>query len=169
METAPTSRPEGTGPGTEAAGETPAPLGTAANAVVALVVVALGIAGAFGSLALGPGTPAEFGAGAWPLVISLAITLLGGVLLFSARRTADAEAFSRASWKVAAALATMVAFVSVIGVIGFEIPTVLLAFVWLRFLGGESWRSSAVISIAIVVAFYTVFVGLLSVPIPHLF
>ena len=63
----------------------------------------------------------------------------------------------------------MVAFVAVIDTIGFEIPSLLLAFVWLRFLGRESWRSSIVTSLCVVVAFYLVFVAALSVPIPHLF
>jgi hypothetical protein len=63
----------------------------------------------------------------------------------------------------------MIAFVAVVGVIGFEIPATLLMFVWLRFLGRESWRLSIITSLATVVAFYIVFVGLLAVPIPHMF
>ena len=74
-----------------------------------------------------------------------------------------------ASWLVVAGLATMVGFVAVIGVIGFEIPAALLAFVWLRVLGHEGWRTSIVTSLAVVVAFYLIFVAALSVPIPHLF
>ena len=63
----------------------------------------------------------------------------------------------------------LVAFVVLIPVIGFEIPAALLAFVWLRFLGQESWRSSIVTTLAVVVAFYLIFVAALAVPIPHLF
>jgi putative tricarboxylic transport membrane protein len=95
--------------------------------------------------------------------------LLGLGLLASARRTADAERFSGASWLVLAGLATMVVFVAVVEVIGFEIPAALLAFVWLRFLGREGWRMSIVTSLAMVVGFYLVFVAALAVPIPHLF
>ncbi|MFC4563902.1 tripartite tricarboxylate transporter TctB family protein [Nocardiopsis mangrovi] len=149
--------------------DAPAPLGTAANIGVGIAVVALGAAGMAGAWALGPGEPARPGAGTWPLMVSAATAALGVALLFMAGRTRDTEAFSAASWKVLAGLATMVGFVAVIGVIGFEIPSALLAFVWLRFLGGESWRLSAVASVLIVVAFYVVFVGLLAVPIPHLF
>ncbi|MBX9390592.1 tripartite tricarboxylate transporter TctB family protein, partial [Streptomonospora nanhaiensis] len=146
-----------------------APMGPVANAAVALVVMALGGAGIAGSWSLGVGTPAEPSAGTWPLLISAAITVLGAALLPQLRSTRDTEVFSAASWRVVAALATMVAFVAVVGVIGFEIPSALLALVWLRFLGGESWRLSAIASVAIVAAFYVVFVGLLAVPIPHLF
>ncbi|MFF8764055.1 tripartite tricarboxylate transporter TctB family protein [Nocardiopsis dassonvillei] len=158
-----------TAPDPEEDEEPPKPLGSWANTAVALTVIALGAAGIAGSWALGPGTPADPGSGTWPLLVSVAIAALGVALLGLARRTADTEVFSASSWKVLAGVATMVGFVAVVGVIGFEIPSALLAFVWLRFLGGESWRLSAIASVLIVVAFYVVFVGLLAVPIPHLF
>jgi hypothetical protein len=46
---------------------------------------------------------------------------------------------------------------------------VLLCFLWLRFLGRESWRLSILTSIGTVAGFYLVFVAALAVPIPHLF
>ncbi|MCP3012844.1 tripartite tricarboxylate transporter TctB family protein [Nocardiopsis dassonvillei] len=165
----PEAQPQEAAPGPEEDEEPPKPLGPRANTAVALTVTALGAAGIAGSWALGPGTPADPGSGTWPLLVSVAIAALGVVLLGLARRTADTEVFSASSWKVLAGVATMVGFVAVVGVIGFEIPSALLAFVWLRFLGGESWRLSAIASVLIVVAFYVVFVGLLAVPIPHLF
>ncbi len=147
----------------------PPPAGPATNVVVAVVVVALGAAALVGSLALGAGSAGSPGPGTWPLLISATLVVLGLALLPAVRRTADAERFSRPSWAVLVGLVTMVVFVLLLPVIGFEIPAALLAFVWLRFLGGESWRSSVVISVATVVGFYLVFVAALSVPIPHLF
>lgn len=147
----------------------PAPAGPVSNLVVALVVVAIGVGGLIGSAALGLGTAAAPSAGTWPFLISAAITALGVALGMLARRTDDAERLSSSIWRVAAGLATMVGFVAVISVIGFEIPSALLAFVWLRFLGGESWRLSALGSFGIVVAFYLIFVGALNVPVPHMF
>ncbi len=147
----------------------PPAAGTATNLVVAAAVVALGGAALSGSLALGIGTARTPGSGTWPLLISIVLVALGVGLLFAARGTSDAERFSRSSWLVLAGLATMVAFVAVLPVIGFEIPAALLTFVWLRFLGGETWRSSVVTTVCVVVAFYLLFVGALSVPIPHLF
>jgi hypothetical protein len=98
------------------------------------------------------------------------VTILLGVgLLFLARRTHDGERFAHASLLVLVGLATMVVFVVLLPIIGFEIPAALLCFVWLRFLGREGWRLSAVLSLALVAAFYLIFVGALSVPIPHLF
>jgi hypothetical protein len=147
----------------------PPPAGTTTNLVVATLVVALGAAALVGSLSLGAGSAGSPGSGTWPLVLSIVIIVLGLGLAATARTTSDAERFSRSSWLVLAGLATMVVFVALVSVIGFEIPAALLAFVWLRFLGGEGWRTSIVTSIGVVVAFYLIFVAALSVPIPHLF
>lgn len=143
--------------------------GRVTDVVVAIAVVGLGVAALLGSLALGVGSARTPGTGTWPLLVSAVLVVLGLGLLALAGRTHDAEQFTRTSLLVLAGLATMIAFVAVVGVIGFEIPAALLMFVWLKFLGGESWRSSVVTSLATVVAFYVVFVGLLAVPIPHMF
>ncbi|MEV6301914.1 tripartite tricarboxylate transporter TctB family protein [Actinoplanes sp. NPDC051861] len=145
------------------------PAGPAANVIAAAVVVVLGGAAVAGSLALGAGSPSEPGPGTWPLIIGAALVLLGLILAASARRTGEAERFTRSSLLVVAAVASMIAYVAVIATIGFEIPTFLLAFVWMRFLGKESWRTSIAVSLGIVVAFYALFVGALDVTIPHLF
>jgi len=147
----------------------PPPAGTPTNLVVAALVVALGAAALVGSLSLGAGSAGNPGSGTWPMVLSILIVVLGLGLAATARTTHDAERFSRSSLLVLAGLATMVVFVALIGTIGFEIPAALLAFVWLRFLGGEGWRTSVLTSLGLVVAFYLIFVAALSVPIPHLF
>jgi hypothetical protein len=103
------------------------------------------------------------------MLVSGVLTGLGLVLLALARRTTDAERFHRSGLLVLGAVASMIVFVALIGTVGFEIPSAVLAFVWLRFLGGEGWRLSVVISLGTVAAFYLIFVGALSVPIPHLF
>jgi putative tricarboxylic transport membrane protein len=143
--------------------------GRVTDVVVGIAVVGLGVAALLGSLALGVGSARTPGTGTWPLLVSIVLVVLGLGLLALTGRTRDAERFTRASWLVLAGLATMVAFVAVVGVIGFEIPAALLMFVWLKFLGGEAWRTSIITSLATVVAFYVVFVGLLAVPIPHMF
>ncbi|ONI80136.1 hypothetical protein ALI22I_42735 [Saccharothrix sp. ALI-22-I] len=147
----------------------PPAAGPTGNAVVAVVVLLLGIAALIGSWSLGVGSARVPDSGTWPLLVAVVLVGLGVALLVTVKKTSDAERFSRTSWLVAAGLATMVVFVLVIEHIGFEIPAALLAFVWLRFLGRESWRVSVVVSIGVVVVFYAVFVGALSVPIPHLF
>lgn len=147
----------------------PPAAGTVENLVAAAVVVVLGAATVVGAVDLGVGTAARPGPGTWPLLVGIALLVLGLALAAACRRTHDAERFTRSALLVAVALATMVVFVTVIESIGFEIPSALLAFVWLKVLGHESWRLSVVTSVAVVVAFYVLFVGLLAVPIPHLF
>ena len=143
--------------------------GLVSNLVAAAAVLAIGVAGVVGSLALGVGTPGTPGPGTWPLLASAALVVLAVVLAATARTTHDAERFTRSTWQVVFGLLTMVVFVAVIGVIGFEIPAVVLTFVWLRFLGREGWRLSIVVSVGVVVAFYLIFVVALSVRIPHMF
>jgi putative tricarboxylic transport membrane protein len=149
--------------------ERPPTAGTLSNVVTALAVIALAVAALVGSWSLGAGSARTPDTGTWPLLVSAVLVVLGVGLLAVVRRTRDAERFTRAGLLVLAGLATMVGFVAVIEVIGFEIPAALLTFIWVRFLGGESWRTSIVTSVTAVVAFYVVFVGLLSVPIPHMF
>ena len=168
---------EGTGPGgadvaaeLERLEETGAPAaGPAANAVVAVLVVALGAAVTTSAVGLGVGTPSSPGAGTFPLLLGLALVALGIVLAVLAPRTTDAERFTAGSGLVLLGVATMVAFTALVRVVGFEVPAVLLALVWLRLIGRESWRTSVVLSLVIGLVFYAVFVGALSVPIPHLF
>jgi putative tricarboxylic transport membrane protein len=154
----------------EADTEDPVPAaGTPTNILVSLVIVVLGIATLAGSLSLGIGTARKPGSGTWPFLVSVVLVVLGVALALLSGRIRDAERFSRSSLLVLAGLATLVVFVGVIEVIGFEIPATLLTFVWLRFLGHEAWRSSVVVSLATVVTFYILFVAVLQVPVPHLF
>lgn len=149
--------------------EKPEPAGTATNVVIALLVLGLGLAGTVGSLALGAGSLGEPGPGTWPLVVSAAIALLGLVLLLQARATADTERFTTDSTIVLPAVLTLVPFAYLIDVVGFEIPSAVLAFVWLKFLGREGWRTSVVGALVMTATFYLIFVAALGVSIPHLF
>jgi hypothetical protein len=149
--------------------EKPPPAGPLANLGAAAAVIGVGAAGIVGSLALGIGTLRSPSAGTWPLVVSVVLVVLGLALAAGWRSTADTERFTGSTGVVLVGLATMVAFALLIGTIGFEIPAALLAFVWLKFLGRETWRVAIVGSLAMVVAFYLVFVVALGVSIPHLF
>jgi putative tricarboxylic transport membrane protein len=104
-----------------------APLGTLGNATIAVFVIALGVAAVAGSMKLGVGAAREPRAGTWPLLVGGALVVLGIGLLALARRTTDAERFTRGSWLVLAGLASMAGLVAVIEQIGFEIPAALLA------------------------------------------
>ncbi|MGW2380150.1 tripartite tricarboxylate transporter TctB family protein [Streptomyces sp. NPDC001658] len=147
----------------------PPAAGTVTQLVTAAVVVVLGGAALAGAWNLGLGSPSKPGPGTWPALVSTALIILGVLLAVAARRLDDAERFTRTSLLVIVAVGTMVAYVAVISVIGFEIPTALLALFWLRVLGRESWRTSVAVSLGATCAFYALFVGALKVTIPHLF
>jgi len=59
-------------------------------------------------------------------------------------------------------------FVVLFDVVGFQIPTLLLFVFWLKFLGGESWRTTLIISMLSTIGFYVLFVTLLGIPLPRL-
>ncbi|SEH00129.1 Tripartite tricarboxylate transporter TctB family protein [Nonomuraea solani] len=142
--------------------------GPIAQVGAALVALVVGVLGAVGSYALGLGRLTAPGPGLWPFAISVVIVVLSAVLVFTGRGLQDTERFSKASLLTAGGLVTLVVWAALLPVIGFEIPSLLLMFVWLRLLGKESWRSSIVVSIGAVAAFYVLFVVLLQIPLPRL-
>jgi hypothetical protein len=146
----------------------PPPAGPVANLAASLVTTGVGVAGVVGAVAVGLGTPAQPGAGLWPLAISVAVVVLSLAQILIGRRGGDGEKFSRYSWLSLAGLATLLGLVALLPVIGFEVPALLLSLVWMKFLGGESWRSSVLYSVLVVGVLYGVFVGALGTNVPHL-
>lgn len=134
----------------------------------ALAVLALGVFGAVRSLDYGLGRLTQPGPGLWPFVVSSLVVLVSLGLLAWGRRLTDAEMFTRSSVLPAIGVVTFLVLAALLPVIGFEIPAFLLAVVWLRFLGGETWRSTVLVATGTVVAFYLVFVVALSIPMPRL-
>ncbi len=150
------------------ADERPPAGGPAYQIVAALVVLAIGIGGAYLAYGYGLGSLRRPGPGLWPFAVSVLIALLAIMLLVVGRHLDDAEKFTRASLLVLAGGATFVGLGLLLPTLGFEIPAILLGIVWLRFLGGESWRSTIVISVATTAAFYLLFLYALKIPLPHL-
>ena len=150
------------------ADERPPAGGPAYQLVSAAVVLLIGLAGAWLAYGYGIGTLRRPGPGLWPFIVSCLIVVLPSSSWSWAATSTTAEKFTRSSLLVAVGAATFVALGFLLPVIGFEIPAVLLGIVWLRFLGGESWRSTIVISVLTTAAFYGLFLYALSVPLPHL-
>jgi putative tricarboxylic transport membrane protein len=148
--------------------ERPPAGGPAYQVVPALVVLVLGLGAAFLAYGYGLGSLRRPGPGLWPFTVSVLIAVLAVVLLVVGRTLDDAEKFTRSSLLVLVGGATFVALGILLPTIGFEIPAILLGIVWLRFLGGESWRSTIVISVATTAAFYVLFLYGLKIPLPHL-
>ncbi|MFD7308365.1 tripartite tricarboxylate transporter TctB family protein [Promicromonospora sp. NPDC059942] len=153
----------------EWAEETPPPAGPVANLAASLVTTAIGVLGAVTAVGLGLGTLTKPAAGLWPLAISVAVVVLSLAQVVVGRRGGDGEKFSRYSWLSLVGLATLLGLVALLPVIGFEIPALLLSLIWMKFLGGESWRSAVLYSVLVVGVLYGVFVGALSTNVPHLF
>ena len=142
--------------------------GSAYQIAGALVGVAIGIGGAVLAAGYGLGSLREPGPGLWPFVVSVLIVTLSAVLLVVGRGLIDAEAFTRSSVLPVVGFITFVAFGVLMPMIGFEIPALVLCVIWLKLLGGESWRNTAVISVLTVAAFYFLFLYGLQIPLPHL-
>lgn len=142
--------------------------GPAYQVVGALVALVVGIGGAVLAHGYGLGSLRRPGPGLWPFVISVVIVVLAVTLLVTGRRLVDSEAFTRASVLPAVGILTFIGLGALLPVVGFEIPALALCVVWLRFLGGETWRSTVLTSVLTVAAFYFLFLYGLRIPLPHL-
>jgi len=136
--------------------------------VGAVVGIAIGAAGAVLAYGYGLGSLSEPGAGLWPFIVSVLIAMLSVTLLAAGRGLTDSEAFTRSSMLPVIGVVTFVAFGLLMPLTGFEIPALVLCVSWLKFLGGESWRNTVVISVVTVAAFYFLFLYGLRIPLPHL-
>jgi putative tricarboxylic transport membrane protein len=143
--------------------------GPAYQVVGAAVALVIGIGGAVLAYGYGLGSLREPGPGLWPFVISVVIAVLSVVLLVVGRHLTDSERFTRSSLQPAIGIVTFVVLALLMPRIGFEIPSVALCIVWLRFLGGETWRSTIVTSLVTTAVFYALFLYGLRIPLPHLF
>lgn len=154
----------------EWAADSAPPAGSIANLAASLVAAGIGVAGMVIAVGLGLGTPGEPRPGTWPFIISLIITVLALAQLIVGRRGGmDGEKFSPLSHMAGFGFVTLLAMVWLMPVIGFEIPALLLCFVWMKFLGGETWRSATLYSLLVVAPFYAIFILGLGISIPHLF
>ena len=142
--------------------------GPAYQLVGALVGVAIGVCGAVLAHGYGLGSLREPGPGMWPFIVSVLIAGLSVILLVAGRGLTDSEAFTRSSVLPVIGIVTFIAFGLLMPVTGFEIPALALCVIWLRFLGGESWRNTVVISVVTVAVFYLLFLYGLRIPVPHL-
>ncbi|APX04451.1 hypothetical protein BWQ92_10175 [Arthrobacter sp. QXT-31] len=149
--------------------EKPPAAGALANVASSLVVIGVGVGAVVLSIAMGLGTPSAPQPGLWPFMISCVLAALGLFQLVMGRRNRDAEKFTRMSLAALTGLVTLAAMVALMPLIGFELPALVLCIIWMRFLGGETWRSTLLVSALVVAAFYGIFVLALNTSIPHLF
>lgn len=138
------------------------------GAVAGTIPVALGLATLWYARGLGFGSLAEPGPGLWPSIVAVLLVVTGAGIAVRARAAHDTEAFTRGTTAVVIGAASLVVYSYLFELVGFEIPTVLLLVLWLRFLGGESWRVTAAVSLLATAGAYALFITGLGVPLPHL-
>lgn len=148
--------------------ETAPPAGYLGNAIAAAVPLVLGVAGLWLAVDMGLGSFGDPGPGLWPALICVVLAGLSVALLAGGKRFHDAEAFTRRTVHVVAAAALMLGLVLAMPWIGFEIPTAVVAFVWLKWLGGERWLTSALLAVGITAVLWLLFVQLFAIRLPHL-
>ena len=136
--------------------------------IAALVPLLLGLYAGWSAYGLGLGSLGDPGPGLWPLAVSVILVASSVALLVVPDPLAVPEEFGHRALVALLGAATLVAYAYLFELVGFEIPTVLLLVVWLKFLGGEGWRLTAVVSVLATAAFYLVFITALGVSLPHL-
>jgi putative tricarboxylic transport membrane protein len=147
------------------------PGGRVQTVVAGALPVALGAFAAWLAFGLDVGSLTDPGPGLWPLIVSGLLVACGAgiiIVAVTAKGPNGTEAFTKGTISVLVAAGALAVYASLFEVVGFEIPTVLLLFAWLRFLGRESWLSSTVIAAVATAAFYALFILGLGVPLPHL-
>jgi putative tricarboxylic transport membrane protein len=142
--------------------------GPVLGAVAGAIPVALGLATLWYAHGLGLGSLTDPGPGLWPSVIAALLVISGAAIVVRARTARDTEAFTRGTTTVVIGAASLAVYAYLFELVGFEIPTAVLLALWLRFLGGESWRVTAAVSVLATVAAYLLFITGLGVPLPHL-
>lgn len=131
---------------------------------VPAVLVALGVLAVARSVALGMGTPAQPGPGAWPLVASLGVVVTAAWLTVTGIHRP--ERVARGDFiRVVAAIGSVALLVALLPLVGMPLPAFVTMVAWLR-LFGESWRLTVVTAVLGVVALQIIFVELLAVPLP---
>lgn len=105
------------------------------------------------------------GPGLWPFLVSVVMVASSVVVLFTDRRE-DYERFTGRVGIIGLGLASLVVFIVAFAYVGFILPGFLTLAFWLRYLGGESWRTTLLLSVLFTAIFYVLFVPLLGVPFP---
>jgi putative tricarboxylic transport membrane protein len=142
--------------------------GPVLGAVAGAIPVALGLVTLWYARGLGFGRLGDPGPGLWPSIVAVLLVLAGAAIAARARVARDTEAFTRGTATVVVGAASLAVYTYLFELVGFEIPTVLLLALWLRFLGGESWRVTAMVSVLATAGAYALFITGLGVPLPHL-
>lgn len=130
-----------------------------------VVVLAVAVFFLLKSYQLSIGSLTEPGPGMWPFVVSLAL-MLAVVCALIVEKGSYFESFDGGTVLAILGIISLGGFVVLFSHTGMILPGVLFLVFWLRFLGKESWRLSALIAVGSTLAAYFLFVVGLGVIFP---
>lgn len=128
--------------------------------------MAVGLLAAWEAKRLGLGSVSDPGPGLWPMIVSVAVIVTAAIV--TVRPGDDAESFDGSAGVVVLGALSLVAYAWLLPILGFEVPTIALLAFWIRGLGGDTWRTTAAVSVGTTAAVYLVFIVGLDVSIPHI-
>ncbi len=128
----------------------------------ALSMIVLAVAFGYGSVKLGFWEHGIPGSGLLPAIASVALLVLGGLLLAESLREAAPASFRP---EPLAALVLLAVYVFFLPYGGFVLPHLLLLFVWVRFFQHRSWLEAALISLLVTFGGLALFNFFLDAPI----
>lgn len=134
--------------------------------LTSLVIAVIGLACAAYAFTLPLGSLNNPGAGVWPLVLGVTLTVAALLLFFFEKTGEDYEPLTKRSWIILAAFGVMAGFAFLFSMVGLTIPSLLLCIVWMKFFAHESWLTSIGLGVLFTAVFVAVFGVLLRVPMP---
>lgn len=143
------------------------------NIIASILVIALGIyviitcMGYPKAEAYGTGVP---GPGLWPGVVAGCMVAAGLALLIKSLRMKPEEDTPIAMWtdgtkRVYITMAILVAYVAILGVVGFILSTIVMLFIFIQWFSKTKPVVTAVISVVTTMVIYCIFRFLLEVPV----
>lgn len=131
------------------------------SAILALV----GVVGATWSVQLGLGSIAMPGAGLWPFIVSVGLTL-ATVVHLAVSKDGREDQISKDVIRVVIGAASVAIYALLFTHVHFLAAGVVLLVIWLKVLGSESWLATVLIAIITTAVCYVLFFELLEVPPP---
>ncbi|MCM1252087.1 MAG: tripartite tricarboxylate transporter TctB family protein [Clostridium sp.] len=143
------------------------------NIITSILVIALSIyviivcAGYPTAEAYGTGVP---GPGLWPMAVAILMLIAAVILLIKSIRMKPEEDTSINMWtdgtkRVYISMGILIAYVALLGVLGFIISTAVMLFVFMQWFSKKNPLITMIISIVCTMAIYSVFRFLLNVPV----
>ena len=131
-----------------------------------MVLLLLGVLGMLGSVQLSLGEASNPGPGLWPFIVSATLVVTSGIIIAS-RGVGENERWGWRASGIIGGLIGLAVFILLFQSVGFLIPAFLMAVLWLRFFGKESWRLAILLAVVGTAALYFLFVVVLAVPFPE--